>query len=164
MHKKQLLKHGTMKTRRFFEIMLVCLFVLGTGIHIEAKTKDNKSKTKTSQEKKGALQEAKSNADLQTAKFRVVLSGSDCAALQHCDIMIVVYYSTGAEVGSATYIYGQSTYNFTLGIPPAGVQMCASLQVSNCDPGYNITPVPNCISGPFYPNTSYDIPLKYTCN
>lgn len=149
---------------RFFGIMLITLFVLGTGSYMHARAKDNKSKTTACKEKSASLKQAKSDADGPTAIFRVSLSGADCAALQHCDIMIVVYYSTGAEVGSAAYVYGQSNYDFTLGIPPAGVQMCASLQVTGCDPGYNITPVPNCISGPFYPNTTYTIPLKYTCN
>ena len=138
-----------MKKIHILSIILACVVVFGLGFT-------------TIKERPNDVQKEIPCIDA-TATFNVIVGTTDCPALQNCDITVVVYYSTGAEVGSQTYVYGQSTYSFTLTIPPAPIVVCASLQVSNCSPGYNLTPVPNYVPGPYTPGWSYNIPLKYYC-
>jgi hypothetical protein len=152
-----------MKNIRIFGIIFSCILIFGLGMSdLQAKTKAGKQKAKTAQAKQEAVSETNSVPDVST-QFVVKLKGADCAALQHCNIVIVLYTSYGAEIGSAQYVYPQATYYFNIS-PPAVPFVCASLQVTNCAPGYNITPTPGCVAGPFNPNTSYPITVGYTCN
>jgi hypothetical protein len=95
--------------------------------------------------------------------FIVSVGTSDCPALQYCDIKVILYYkSTGAEIGSAVYVYGTDTYNIFLSSVDDNLDVCATLQITgNCN--YSMSIQPACVTGSYAGN----IPIccvTTTCN
>ncbi len=95
--------------------------------------------------------------------FVVSVLSSDCPALQNCTIHVVVYYKrTGAEIGSANYVYGTNTYYILVGYVDDSEEVCATLEINGyCNP--SLTPIPKCISGSYSGNVPIDY-ASYTCD